>query len=322
MPWNSPPSIIYLEEDNITSTCDIYTNGEKGYPYTMTSNCEKTLGDEADPLYGIFQAVFGVIYFTFFILFGLRLRDVAGSKDSYFMKLNALSFIGAFLLILGIIDANGYRGLLPFQIYYICDEVAAATLLCGGIIMIDSIVRLGNAVQSMKPAAACKGLGDNVVYFSWTFMWIAYLGFQILAMIDTDQYMIWTSMKGFFGGINLVVITAKVTIAAKQILGACDKLPEEKVNALKAKFNRCQRVAYGVAFILVATSIMDLMAEDTSWRMGAGFDGWFFWVIFRFVFMAAFYVFYVTNKTASSKKVGHNATTGHTTAHTTMVSEP
>ena len=275
----------------------------------MTSNCTKTLGEEADLLYGILQAVFSISYFAFFIIFGLRLRDVAASKDSYFVKLNALSFAGAFMLMLGIIDANGYRDILPFQVYFIADEFAAATLLCAGIIMIDSIVRLGNAVQAMKPAASCKGLGENVIYFSWAFMWLTYLGFQTLAMIDTGKYMIWSSMKGFFGGVNLIVIMARVTVASKKILAACDKLPEDKVKSLKAKFGRCQRVGYFVSLILIGTSTMDVIAEDTSWRMGAGIDGWFFWVIFRVVFVVALHVFYVTNKTASSKKVGASAAT-------------
>ena len=137
----SCPDPSNADDDNITTTCDEMTNGAKTYPYTVTSNCEKTLGEEADPLYGICQVIFGLLYTFFFVVFAHRFYLSMEVKDTYHRKLNGLSTFACGFLIMGVIDANGYRDILPFQVYFISDEIAAATLLCAGILMIDSIVR-------------------------------------------------------------------------------------------------------------------------------------------------------------------------------------
>ena len=180
--------------------------------------------------------------------------------------------------------------------------------------------RLGNAIQQMKSASLCKGLSTALIYTTMSIMRLSYLGLQIIAMIETQDYMLWASLKGIVGGGALCTVMVFVTINSKKILAACDKLPEEKVKALRSKFRRCERAGYGISFVLLATSALDLTAEDYQWKMGAGIDGWLFWVIFRIVMVVGLYVYYVTNKLPGGGKSGRNATTGHTTTTTTSPS--
>mmetsp|Transcript_14634 Transcript_14634/g.30028 ORF Transcript_14634/g.30028 Transcript_14634/m.30028 type:complete len:164 (+) Transcript_14634:550-1041(+) len=134
--------------------------------------------------------------------------------------------------------------------------------------------------------------------------YVTYVLPTIVCLVDTDNFMLWTGMKGIFGGLNLSISTVLVYRTSNVILAACKSLPEDKQAALKAKFKRCVRAGATIAFVLLFTGFLDLMAEGEYRKLtvGSGFGGFILWLIFRVIFTGGLGVIYVTNKTSDKRK--------------------
>jgi hypothetical protein len=72
------------------------------------------------------------------------------------------------------------------------------------------------------------------------------------------------AIKGVMGGLNLVFVMAFVSKHSRLIIAACGQLDEDKRKALKAKFVRCERIGYSIAFILVASGILDFLEPSCT----------------------------------------------------------
>ena len=114
---------------------------------------------------GLFMGIRYFALISFLIccgLFGNRLKISFERRDPYSKSINALSLIGALCLTLGAIDPFGASGIFPWHVYYICDEVGAASMLCAAVLMIDSIVKVGRSIELSKKASLVQGLNKTV----------------------------------------------------------------------------------------------------------------------------------------------------------------
>mmetsp|Transcript_14634 Transcript_14634/g.30029 ORF Transcript_14634/g.30029 Transcript_14634/m.30029 type:complete len:142 (+) Transcript_14634:52-477(+) len=141
MGWNDAP-IIY-EDKAYNNTCHNFTSGEKTYPYTMQSNCEKTIAEENGTIYFVFQFLFFTVFLTFLVSFLMRIKQANAMQDNSGTKLATFCVISTFCLTLGSVDPHGFAGWLPYQVYFLADEVSAASLMSACLLMMDGILRVG-----------------------------------------------------------------------------------------------------------------------------------------------------------------------------------
>ena len=104
---------------------------EKGYPYTIGSNCTLTIGEGIDPSLAAFQAAFAVAFLVMMVLSIFRLKETRAvpekSRNAFHTKLYVLCSVACFFLLLGLVDPFGWRGMYGNgTVYFVVDEVVSA----------------------------------------------------------------------------------------------------------------------------------------------------------------------------------------------------
>ena len=87
------------------------------------------MGDQNGALPLIAGVLFAAIYLTFLAAFLVRLKNSIAVEDKFNTKMNNCCVVGGLCLVIGSIDPLGQYGRAPYQLYFICDEIAAAALL-------------------------------------------------------------------------------------------------------------------------------------------------------------------------------------------------
>ena len=282
----------------------------------MLSNCTRTVGEENGTFFLVYASLTSLALLIFLFLFGPRFKQSLDSGDKYSIELNGIALLSTVVLLIGSIDPMGMFGRVTYHVYFISDEIAAAALLCNAVIMINGIVRVGRSVSENKKVSLVQGLPTSLMLGSCVFFFFIFFVTSVIAMVDKDNYLFWSGIKGVGGGLNLLFIMTIVHKHINTILGNVKTLPEEKQKELKAKFKRCLRAGYSIAFVLCAASILDFFEPDARFKIIEGFDGLMIWVIFRVVFIVGLYIYYTTNKVP-----GKGGKSGGSTKTTTSVSK-
>jgi len=130
----------------------------------------------------------------------------------------------------------------------------------------------------------------------------------VISLVDTPNFLLWNAIKGFMGGMNLLVAMINVHMSIGKIVGALGNLPEDKQKALKAKFAKCERVGFTIAALLIISSVGDALEPEFQFTIIPDMGGFFIWMVFRFVFLIGFSVYYTTNKIPDKRKTGSGTT--------------
>ncbi len=301
-----------LEVENVT--CSQLTEGTKGFPFTAASNCQKTLGDELDPLLMILQIVFGVAACFLMRVHVIHTKKAREEGNVQHFSIGIFSALSMFFFLVGLIDPQSFRGTLHPWMYYICDEISASFVLSCAVLVMDSVVKVGRSFESSKITTLSNvtGLPINAIRTAHAFFIITHPVLIVMALAMPESFLLFTGIKGFIGGLTMLVVMVVFTVMTRKIMKHCVEmnLDAGKLKVLRKKFGLCYKGGFITSMMLLIAASLDVTAETYTFKSYSGFDGIFFWIIFRVLFLGAFLIFSKNNRPQQrkSKKVRDSST--------------
>lgn len=171
------------------------------------ADCTETYAQRLGAAHVALQVVLCVVSFACFfgLLFRMtQLRRYAHAQHqrwrdqpSFFFMVFGLMFLGLFSL--ENLDVFAFHGWYPAELYYVLDELVAASLIACAVVAVDFWVRLARGIGNEK-----QGLPAREKWLILFCVFANFFGWIVVGVSDPSRFYLYESIKSFGGSVILL----------------------------------------------------------------------------------------------------------------------
>lgn len=187
---------------------------------TNPADCTQTFGQRLGTGHDVFQAVLLIIGVTSLVIFIRRLYLL-----KQYTKRKGVSFVGfptfpyficvclfAFFFSLESFDVFAFRGWYPAPLYYLLDELVAASLISVAIVLVDFWVRCARGMGNQR-----IGMQPYEKNFLIVITYCNFLGFIVAGIVDSPRFKLYEALKSFVGATIVIFFLVRSAIAVNAL---------------------------------------------------------------------------------------------------------
>jgi len=177
---------------------------------------------------------------------------------------------------LGSVDLFGFWGYMPEDAYAVFDEVTASCCISNAVLTVRFLYAVAKGARpDGNSSSNCRQLFTTTTI---CFIWLNFVGFAILQVVDSDIYQLYEAMKSFGGALILIVFAVSSTYYAVKVRkfmehssrmtqGNVNDVEGQMIKILKKKHTRLLIVVCLATLAFIANGALTLDTDDYSWTI-------------------------------------------------------